>query len=56
MAAFFKKIKDSQEPKKQIFDDAFLEKESRDFYKIEVKELETLTRKVKSTVINYAKQ
>ena len=56
MAAFFKKIKDSQEPKKQIFDDAFLEKERRDFFQIEVKELETLTRKVKSTVINHAKQ
>ena len=56
MANFFKKIKDSQEPKKQIFDDAFLEKERRDFYQIEVKELETLTRKVKSKVISYAKQ
>ena len=56
MAAFFKKIKDSQEPKKQIFDDAFLEKERRDFLQIEVKELETLTRKVKSTVISHAKQ
>lgn len=56
MVNFFKKIKDSQEPKKQIFDDAFLEKERRDFYQIEVKELETLTRKVKRTVISHAKQ
>lgn len=56
MATFFQKIKDSQESKKQIFDDAFLEKERRDFYQIEVKELETLTRKIKSKVISYAKQ
>ena len=56
LANFFAKIKNSQEQKKQIFDEAFLEKERRDFYQIEVKELETLTRKVKSKVVSYAKQ
>jgi len=53
MREFFQKIKDSQTPKKQVFDETFLEKENRDFYQIEITELDRLAKKVKKE-LNHA--
>lgn len=54
IAPFFQKIKDSQTPLRQVFNETFLEKENRDFYQVEVSELQNLTRKIKREVKAHA--